>query len=143
MSLQETELLRAYDGDPALLGTTERYFLEMSTVPRLQLRLRAWASKQRFAAQHAEMTAGVAQLRDGPVPDRGGRGSVAVILRKICAGEVPSPPPVVRVHRLILGQPRPRPAGTGARPQASIERRLEPRTLRRGGVGSAGSRPAH
>ena len=61
-SAEELELVRAVDGDVTMLGNTERYFLEMASVPKLQQRLRTWATKQRFAAAAAELAATAAQL---------------------------------------------------------------------------------
>lgn len=52
---EEAELLRAYDGDPALLGSTERYFLELLSIPRLTQRLKSWVVQQRFEAQAADL----------------------------------------------------------------------------------------
>ena len=52
---EECEMLRAYDGDAALLGSTERYFLELSAIPRLTARLRAWVVQQRFVAQASDL----------------------------------------------------------------------------------------
>ena len=61
-SAEELELVRAFDGDVTMLGNTERYFLEMSSVPKLQQRLRTWATKQRFAAAAAELAATASHL---------------------------------------------------------------------------------
>lgn len=60
----ETEELRAYDGDVAALGTTERYFLELSAIPRLVPRLRAWACKQKFHVHASELLDRIEQLCD-------------------------------------------------------------------------------
>ena len=60
---EETELLRAYDGDTALLGSTERYFFELIAVPRLVPRLRSWVTKMRFHQQAAELLERQAALR--------------------------------------------------------------------------------
>ena len=61
-SAEELELVRAFDGDVTMLGSTERYFLEMSSVPKLQQRLLTWATKQRFAAAAAELAATASHL---------------------------------------------------------------------------------
>ena len=61
-SAEELELVRAFDGDVTMLGNTERYVLEMSSVPKLQQRLRTWATKQLFSAAAAELAATAAQL---------------------------------------------------------------------------------
>ena len=52
---EEAEMIRGYDGDVALLGSTERYFAELIQIPRLAPRLNAWVVKQRFAAQAADL----------------------------------------------------------------------------------------
>ena len=59
------ELLRAYDGEASLLGSTERYFLELIEIPSLPSRLTSWATKQRFASQAADLSHRISILSGG------------------------------------------------------------------------------
>ena len=52
---EEAELLRAYDGDPSALGSTERYFAELITIPRLEARLRSWVVQMSFDAKVSDL----------------------------------------------------------------------------------------
>ena len=68
---EEVELLRSYDGDVAQLGMTERYFLELASVPQLMPRLRVCVGRKQLPAQAEERLAclhtlqqGLGQLRD-------------------------------------------------------------------------------
>ena len=62
---EEVELLRSYDGDVAMLGMTERYFLELASVPKLMPRLRVCVGRKQLPAQAEERLASLHTLQQG------------------------------------------------------------------------------
>ena len=62
---EEMEVLRGYDGDAALLGSTERYFLELIAIPRLSSRLHAWVIEQRYTTQCHDLLERQQRLKQG------------------------------------------------------------------------------
>ena len=62
---EEVELLRSYDGDVGMLGMTERYFLELASVPKLMPRLRVCVGRKQLPAQAEERLASLHTLQQG------------------------------------------------------------------------------
>ncbi len=60
---EEAELIRAYDGELSTLGSTERYFAELITIPRLEPRLHSWVVQMRFGAQVGDLKQRQQQLQ--------------------------------------------------------------------------------
>ena len=58
-------MIRGYDGDVNLLGSTERYFAELIQIPHLAARLQSWAVKQRLSSQVLELSERQSKLSKG------------------------------------------------------------------------------
>ena len=89
---EEVELLRSYDGDVAQLGMTERYFLELASVPKLVPRLRVCVGRRQLPAQAEERLAclhalrqGLRQLRDSAALQFGVAGRGVVLATAVAA----------------------------------------------------------
>ena len=61
---QEIVKLKAYAGDIALLGSVERYFLEVSPIPRLESRIDALMFKKTFVSSIGKLKEDLGTLKD-------------------------------------------------------------------------------